>query len=263
MYFAHLSWPGRDVVGATFPGMPAVVLGHNGRVAWGFTNTGADVQDLFIEKVDPEDPGRYLTPAGYRAFEVRREVIRVRGGEDAVLHVRGTRHGPVLDDVLDSAAGAAPPGHVLALAWTALRDDDLTLQAGLGLPGVRDWAGFVANLRDFHSPLQNVSYADVDGNIGFLAPGRIPLRRRGGGEGSWGCAGEGDPKHAPASGGAHGPEAVQERAGAGDRAAVRVGEGTGCGAGECAGGSAKDGPAGTGREARRGHGAAARLGRGL
>ena len=175
-YFAHLSWPGRDIVGATFPGMPVVVLGHNGRAAWGFTNTGADTQDLFVEKLDPDNPARYLTPDGYRLFDVHREVIEVKDGEDVVLRVRETRHGPVLDDGSAAAAEAAPPGHALALGWTALRSDDLTVQAGLGLPEARDWAGFVANLRDFHSPPQNVSYADVDGNIGFLVPGRIPVR---------------------------------------------------------------------------------------
>lgn len=175
-YFAHLSWPGRDLVGATFPGMPVVVLGHNGRAAWGFTNTGADTQDLFLEKLDPEDPMRYLTPDGYRRFDVRREVIRVKDGDDVVVRVRESRHGPILDDGSASAARASPPGHVLALGWTALREDDRTLEAGLGLPEARDWAGFVENLRDFHSPPQNVSYADVDGNIGFLVPGRIPIR---------------------------------------------------------------------------------------
>ena len=175
-YFAHLSWPGRNLVGATFPGMPIVVLGHNGRAAWGFTNTGADTQDLFLEKLDPEDPARYLTPEGYRRFEVHREVIEVNGGEDEVVQVRESRHGPVLDDVSAAAAIASPPGHVLALGWTALRDDDLTLEAGLGLPEARDWASFVENFRNFHSPPQNISYADVDGNIGFLVPGRIPIR---------------------------------------------------------------------------------------
>ena len=175
-YFAHLSWPGRDVVGATFPGMPIVVLGHNGRVAWGFTNTGADTQDLFLEQLDPENPARYRTPDGYRLFEVHHEVIRVKDGSDVVLRVRETRHGPVLDDGSGSAAGAAPRGHVIALAWTTLRDDDLTVEAGLGLPHARDWTSFVANLERFHSPPQNVSYADVDGNIGFLVGGRIPIR---------------------------------------------------------------------------------------
>ena len=175
-YFAHLSWPGRDLVGATFPGMPVVVLGHNGRAAWGFTNTGADTQDLFLEKLDPEDPARYLTPDGYRRFEVRREVIEVKDGGAVVMHVKESRHGPVLDDGSAAAARASPPGHVLALAWTTLREDDLTLEAGLGLPEARDWRSFVENLRDFHSPPQNISYADVDGNIGFLVPGRIPIR---------------------------------------------------------------------------------------
>ena len=184
-YFVHLSWPGRDLVGATFPGMPVVVLGHNGRAAWGFTNTGADTQDLFLEKLDPEDPARYLAPDGYRRFEVRREVIEVKDGDDAVVHVRESRHGPVLDDASASAARASPPGHVFALEWTALRDDDLTLEAGLGLPEARDWASFVESLRDFHSPPLNVCYADVDGNIGFLVSGRVPIRPRpGSGPGS-------------------------------------------------------------------------------
>ena len=178
-YFAHLSWPGHDVVGATFPGLPVVVIGHNGHAAWGMTSTGPDTQDLFIERIDPEDPGRYLTPSGSRAFEVRREVIGVKGGEDVLLRVRETRHGPVLDDGWSPAREALDSGHVLALAWTALREDDLTAQAGLAFPGARDWGRFVAALRDFHSPQPSVTYADVDGNIGFLAPGRVPIRTGG------------------------------------------------------------------------------------
>ena len=175
-YFVHLSWPGHDVVGATFPGLPIVVIGHNGYAAWGMTNTGPDVQDLFIEKIDPEDPDRYLSPSGSRAFEVRREVIEVKGGEDVVLQVRETRHGPVLEDGWEAARGALHPDHVLSLAWTTLRTDDLTAQAGLALPGARDWERFVDAFRDFHSPQQSVTYADVEGNIGLLAPGRIPIR---------------------------------------------------------------------------------------
>ena len=238
-YFAHLSWPGRHVVGATFPGMPMVVLGHNGRVAWGFTNTGADTQDLYVEKIDPDDPGRYLAPEGYRPFDVRREIIKVKDGEDMVMRVRETRHGPVLDDALDSADGAAPAGHVLALAWTALRDDDLTLQAGLGLPEAWDWAAFVATFRDFHAPQQNVSYADVDGNIGFLAPGRVPVRGAGGRV----RAGEGAGERSRGSSGTSlrepRPMDVEERAGAGSRTGGHVGERAGHEA-------QKNGPAGSG-----------------
>ena len=164
--------PGRDATssGRPSPGMPVVVLGHNGRAAWGFTNTGADTQDLFLEKLDPEDPARYLTPGGYRRFDVRREVIEVKDGDDVVVHVRESRHGPVLDDGSAAAARASPPGHVLALGWAALRDDDLTLEAGLGLPEARDWASFVENLRNFHSPPQNISYADVDATSGSSSP---------------------------------------------------------------------------------------------
>ena len=173
----HLSWPGHDVVGATFPGLPIVVIGHNGHAAWGLTNTGPDVQDLFIERIDPTDPGRYLTPAGPRPFEVRREVIEVKDDEDVVLQVRETRHGPVLEDGWEPARGALESGHVLALAWTALREDDLTAQAGLALPGAKDWERFVDAFRDFHSPQQNVAYADVDGNIGLLTPARCRFAR--------------------------------------------------------------------------------------
>ena len=176
-YLAHLAWPGTDIVGATLPGMPGVVLGHNRRIAWGFTNTGPDVQDLFVESVDPLDPTRYLAPDGWRAFELRRERIRVADGEDVVLEVRESRHGPVLDDMWRGPGDGERSDQVLSLAWTALREDDLTLQAALGLPHARDWESFVANVRDFHSPQMNVSYADVDGNIGFLAPGLIPIRR--------------------------------------------------------------------------------------
>ena len=176
-YLAHLSWPGVDVVGATLPGMPGVVLGHNGRVAWGFTNTGPDVQDLFVESVDPLDESRYRAPDGWREFHVRRERIVVKDGEDVVLEVRESRHGPVLGDMEREPGGRNRSDQVLSLAWTALREDDLTLQAGLGLAHAHDWESFVANVRDFHSPQQNVTYADVDGNIGFLAPGLIPVRR--------------------------------------------------------------------------------------
>jgi penicillin amidase len=95
-YLAHLEAPGRTLIGATMPGLPGVALGHNGKIAWGFTNTGPDTQDLFVERVDPDDPAQYLTPAGWVPFATRDEVIRVQGGEPVTLHVRETRHGPVL-----------------------------------------------------------------------------------------------------------------------------------------------------------------------
>ena len=120
---------------------------------------------------------RYLTPNGWRTFDVRRERIRVKNGEDVLLDVRHSRHGPILDDARAEPSDDKVAGQVFALSWTALREDDLTLQAGLGLSKARDWESFVSNMRDFHSPQQNISYADVHGNIGFLAPGLVPIRR--------------------------------------------------------------------------------------
>jgi penicillin amidase len=174
-YFAHLSAPGMNVIGATLPGVPGVTLGRNERIAWGFTNTGPDVQDLYIEKLDAS--GGYLAPDGPRQFQIIEETIKVKGAEPEKLHVRISRHGPVISDVVRSAKDDAPRGHVIAFAWTALAEDDRTVQSALGMARARDWNGFLAAARDFESPQQNMVYADVDGNIGFVAAGRVPIRK--------------------------------------------------------------------------------------
>jgi penicillin G amidase len=181
-YLAHLETPGLGLVGATLPGLPAVVLGHNGTIAWGFTNTGADTQDLLIERVDPADPTRYLTPDGAAPFEMREEPIGVAGAPPITLAVRATRHGPVISDLLPDAA-AFGADRVVALAWSALAEDDLALQALLRISKARDWQDFVAALREVGAPMQNVHYADTSGHIGFIAPGRVPIRRNG--DGRW------------------------------------------------------------------------------
>jgi len=174
-YFAHLSAPGVNVIGATLPGVPAVVLGRNERIAWGFTNTGPDVQDLFIEKLD--SAGEYLTPDGPRAFTRIDETIKVRGAPDERLQIRISRHGPILSDVLRAAQAETPRGYVLAFSWTALAEDDRTLAAANKIARARNWPEFLAAARDFHTPQQNMVFADVDGNIGFVAAGRVPLRK--------------------------------------------------------------------------------------
>lgn len=179
-YFAHLQAPGLDLTGATLPGAPLVVLGHNKRIAWGFTNTAPDVQDLYLERVDPANPNRYQTPEGWAEFSTRTETIQVKGASDVTLTVRGTRHGPVMSDVAEPISAAAKPlgaQYVVAFQWAALRADDRTFVASLNMSHASDWKSFVAALRDFHSPQQNIVYADVDGNIGYIAPGRVPLRR--------------------------------------------------------------------------------------
>ena len=174
-YFAHLSAPGVNVIGATLPGVPAIVLGRNDRIAWGFTNTGPDVQDLFIEKLD--SAGGYLTPDGPRAFTRVEETIKVKGASDEKLEIRISRHGPVISDVSKLAQSETPRGYVLAFSWTALAEDDRTLQAAHRIARASNWSEFLAAARDFHVPQQNMVFADIDGNIGFIAAGRVPLRK--------------------------------------------------------------------------------------
>jgi penicillin amidase len=174
-YFAHLSAPGFEVMGATLPGVPGVVLGRNRQIAWGFTNTGPDVQDLYIERVD--GAGRVLAPHGWQPLATRSEVIKVKGQADVTLTVRASRHGPLISDVFKPAADALPQDYALAFAWTALREDDLSMQAAGKFASARNWAEFLDAARDFHSPQQNMVYADTAGNIGFVAPGRVPVRK--------------------------------------------------------------------------------------
>ncbi len=182
-YFARLEAPGFKLAGATMPGLPAVVLGQNEHIAWGFTNTGPDVQDVYLEQIDPDDPARYRTPDGWASFEAFQETIRVKGQADVTLTTRATRHGPVISDAGNAAtvglisAGKAP-AYVLALRWTALDADGSSLVAGIGINGARSVKEFIAVAEGYQSPMQSMVVADVAGNIGFIAAGRVPLRAK-------------------------------------------------------------------------------------
>ena len=182
-YFARLEAPGFKLAGATMPGLPAVVLGQSEHIAWGFTNTGPDVQDVFLEQIDPDDPARYRTPDGWAGFESFQETIRVKGQGDVTLVVRATRHGPVISDAGNAAtagltgAGKAP-AYALALRWTALDADGSSLQAGIGINGARSVKEFITLAEGYQSPMQSMVVADVAGNIGFIAAGRVPLRAK-------------------------------------------------------------------------------------
>lgn len=175
-YLAHLSAPGLNVIGASMPGLPGVILGRNDAVAWAFTNTGSDTQDLFLEKLVPGDPSRYQTPTGPRRFELAREVIGIKGEPDEILEVRISRHGPVISSIYPAAAQLVPEGHVLALGWTALSPGDSTLQFTLSAARARDASELREAARHFHAPPQNILYADTAGSIGFIAAGRVPRR---------------------------------------------------------------------------------------
>ena len=178
-YFAHLAAPdGLNVIGASLPGVPGIVLGRNSRIAWGFTNTAPDVQDLFIEKINPQNPNQYKTPDGWADFETVEERIKIKGEADRVLRVRISRHGPVVSDGAAAVLkAAAPTGHAIAFAWTALLPENRTPLAARGIARAKNWDEFLVAARDFHAPQQNIVYADVDGNIGYIAPGMVPIRK--------------------------------------------------------------------------------------
>ena len=175
-YFAHIKTPDISTIGATLPGVPAVILGRNDYIAWGFTNTGPDTQDLFIEKINPEDPAQYKTPDGWQGFETREEIIQIKGEEPHTLTVRATRHGPVLSDALDNSNDYLNENYVLSFAWTTLQAGDMTAASASKMMAAKNWDEFKSAIRDFTSPQQNMVYADVKGNIGYYAPGRVPVR---------------------------------------------------------------------------------------
>lgn len=176
-YLAHLSFDGRDAYGATIPGVPGVVLGRTRNVAWGFTNNGADVQDLYRERVDPADPTRYLTPDGSAPFRYREETIRVKGGEDVDIVVRSTRHGPVMPEGHAWAdAVERDADEVAALAWTALAPTDTSALAAFALLEADGADDFVKAARFLQDPIQSIVFADASGVHGFMSPARVPVR---------------------------------------------------------------------------------------
>jgi len=175
-YFAHLKTPEFETIGATLPGVPGVILGRNKKIAWGFTNTGPDTQDLYIEKINPDNPEEYKTPEGWARFQTRKETIRVKDQDPVDITVRITRHGPVLSDVYEKASKTVASGHVLAFAWTSLLDQDTTPMTSLKMAKAQNWADFKEAIRYFTSPQQNMVYADTDGNIGYYAPALVPIR---------------------------------------------------------------------------------------
>ncbi len=180
-----------DVAGVSFPGAPGVVLGHDAHIAWGFTNVDPDVQDLFMEKIDPADPTRYEYKGQMLPFTTRKEVIKVAGGDPVTITVRSTVHGPVVSDVTSDLKTAADGGSGLAgdssvayaLEWTSTAVVDTTVESVLRLDAATDFASFRAALKLWVAPSQNVVYADTDGHIGYQMPGFVPIRASGTGNG--------------------------------------------------------------------------------
>ncbi|WP_128980383.1 penicillin acylase family protein [Streptomyces roseicoloratus] len=176
-----------DVAGYTFSGMPGVIIGHNDFIAWGFTNLGADVTDLYLEKIVTDG---YVVDGKTKPFIVRDEVIKVAGGADRPIQIRSTEHGPLVSDrstELEKVGKTAPVGNAapdrgtsgygVALRWTALQPGK-SMDAVFELNRAKDFASFRAAAKNFEVPSQNLIYADTAGNIGYQAPGRIPVRTK-------------------------------------------------------------------------------------
>jgi len=176
-YMAHLDAPGLNVIGATLPGIPAVVLGRTDKFAWSFTNTGPDVQDLYIEELDPKNPEAYRGPEGPLPFKVRQEIIDIKGEPPLRFIVKETRHGPVISESYARAKRIIDTDRfVLALRWTALDVENQSVAGLLDMNHAKDLETFKQALRKNYAPMQNVVMADVDGNISFQTAGVAPKR---------------------------------------------------------------------------------------
>lgn len=172
-YENHLCSDGYDVVGLSFAGIPAVIAGHNGRVAWSFTMGFADTQDLYIERLNPDNPHQYEFEETWHEAKVLREEIVVKGGESLVEEVVITHHGPLIDGLVsDETSGP------VALRWTASEPSDM-IRLGYDIGRAQNCTEFHEALRRWTGPVQNVVYADVEGNIGYTLVGRVPVRAKG------------------------------------------------------------------------------------
>lgn len=173
---AHVEFPDKGVIGGTIPGAPAVVIGRSRSFGWGLTTTHMDDQDIFIEKLNPDDPDEYLTPDGWAPFRTRKEVIRVRGGADEEITLRWTRHGPVLPPEIYDVGAVTPEGHVAALAWTALSAEDTGMEGLLSIMRASSVEDGVDAAAKVLAPAQNVTMADRNG-VGVVVSGRPPARK--------------------------------------------------------------------------------------
>jgi penicillin amidase len=169
-YLAELQGGDLHVAGVTLPGIPLMPSGHNNSIAWGVTNVDPDVQDLYIERINPANPNQYEVDGEWVDMEIVEELIYVDGEEEPIRYAaRRTRHGPLISDATETATP-------VALRWTALDPDDTTFQAYSSVNLAQDWEDFVEALRNYIVPSQSFVFADRAGNIGFYAPGRIPIR---------------------------------------------------------------------------------------
>lgn len=169
-YLVHLSAPGWDVIGAGEPGQPGVAIGHNRDIAWGLTIFYVDQQDLYLEQLNDKDPTQYRTESGWEPMRIEREIIFLKGGIEVEVQLKFTRHGPVLWEDRESH-------RALALRWSGAEPGAAGYLASLSLDRARNWPEFLAAMRRWKLPPENMIYADRAGNIGQQSMGLVPIRK--------------------------------------------------------------------------------------
>nr|WP_284705878.1 penicillin acylase family protein [Lysinibacillus sp. OL1_EC] len=177
-YQMHLQSPQQNVSGVIFAGIPGIILGHNDEIAWGVTNVGPDVQDLYIEIPNPDNPTQFRYDGKWEQAEVRDESIKVKDGDTVDFEVVVTRHGPIMTDL---AFKDTEPTAQFSMQWTALQPT-AELRAVLGFNKAKTWGDFEKALEDFKAPAQNFVFASKDGTIAYKANGQIPIRKQGEGQ---------------------------------------------------------------------------------
>ncbi len=174
-YLARLELASGGVIGGTIPGIPAILTGRNANLGWGLTSSYLDDQDVYVEELNPADPTRYRTPEGWKPFRTERVIIEVKDAPPVTLTLRWTENGPVLPGTHYDLGSVTPPGHVAALAWTALDPADTTMTAAIRTMGARTIADAIAAGELFVAPAQNVILADRTG-VAIVTVGAIPDR---------------------------------------------------------------------------------------
>ena len=174
-YLARLELPTGGVIGATIPGIPAVMVGRSDRLGWGLTSSYVDDQDLFLEQLNPDNAEEYRTPDGFKPFETRETIIRVADAAPVTVRLRWTENGPVLPGSHYGLSEITPPGHVMSLGWTALSAADTSLTAALHLMRAQNRHEALTAAQGYVAPSQNLILADRDG-IAMAVIGALPAR---------------------------------------------------------------------------------------
>ena len=174
-YLARLELAAGGVIGGTIPGIPVVLTGRSAKLGWGVTSSYLDDQDLYVEKLNPENPQQYLTPQGYKDFISRPSIIEIKDAAPVTLTLRWTENGPVLPGSQFNLDAVTPPGHVMSLAWTALSPNDTTLSAAIAVMNTSSVQEAIAATEGYIAPSQNLMLADQTG-IAMKMIGAVPRR---------------------------------------------------------------------------------------